>query len=144
MTQRQDAPRLDEPAESPAPGHTRGRWRWLRPVLLGLGCALVLVGLVGLLVPGLPGTVFLILAAACFSRSSPRFERWLLAHPRLGPPVVEWRRRGAIPRSAKAAAAASLAVSAALVTMSDAPGLAKATALVGMAAAALYVLTRPH
>jgi hypothetical protein len=50
------------------------------------------------------------LAAACFARSSPRFENWLLAHPRFGPLLTEWRARGAIPRKAKFAALAGMII----------------------------------
>jgi uncharacterized membrane protein YbaN (DUF454 family) len=43
----------------------------------------------------------LLLSLACFGRGSPRLEAWLLAHPRMGPPLRLWRERGAIPRRAK-------------------------------------------
>jgi hypothetical protein len=49
------------------------RWLWF-----GLGWVAVAVGSVGIVVPGLPTSVFFIIAAACFSRSSPRFEQWVL------------------------------------------------------------------
>ena len=50
-----------------------------------LGWCAVALALVGAFVPGMPTTVFVIAAAYCFSRSSPRFERWLREHPLLGP-----------------------------------------------------------
>ena len=52
--------------------------RVMRVVWVGAGLALVAVGAVGLVVPGLPSTVFFVAAAWCFSRSSKRLERWLL------------------------------------------------------------------
>jgi uncharacterized membrane protein YbaN (DUF454 family) len=54
------------------------------------------IGVVGVVTPGLPGTVFLIMALFCFKRSSPRLERWLLDHPRLGPTLRDWDEHKAI------------------------------------------------
>ncbi|RIK86436.1 MAG: DUF454 domain-containing protein [Hyphomicrobiales bacterium] len=73
----------------------------MRSVYLALGLAFAGLGLAGALLPVLPTTPFLILAAACFTRSSARLERWLIEHPRFGPTLEEWRERGAIPFKAK-------------------------------------------
>lgn len=54
------------------------------------GLAFVALAYVGYVTPGLPGTVFLILALYCFRRGSARFERWLLDHPWFGPTIREW------------------------------------------------------
>lgn len=122
-------------------GPPRARWR--RRVLFLLGLLFVPVGVVGLVVPGLPGTVFLILAAACFTRSSPRFERWLLDHPRLGPPVRAWRRTGAIPRGAKWIACLAMAASWLMLLATDSPLAIKGGVAVILLAAGGYVITRP-
>jgi uncharacterized membrane protein YbaN (DUF454 family) len=73
----------------------------MRHLYLALGLAFVALGLAGVLLPVVPTTPFLIVAAGCFARSSPRLERWLLAHPRFGPVLQAWRERRAIPRKAK-------------------------------------------
>lgn len=72
------------------------------------GGALVLA-IVGIVLPLLPTTPFLLLAAFAFARSSPRLEAWLLHHPRLGPPIRNWQEQGAIGRKTKRVALASMA-----------------------------------
>lgn len=71
--------------------------------LLG-GFALVGVGALGVVLPGLPSTIFFIGAAACFSRSSPRLERWVLGLPGIGAAVRDYRLGLGMPRRAKALA----------------------------------------
>ena len=58
-------------------------------------------GVVGIVLPVLPTTPFVLLAAYCFSRGSARYEQWLLAHPRFGPMVRDWRANRAVPLRAK-------------------------------------------
>ncbi len=117
--------------------------RILRPLLFAAGCVFVVIGIGGLILPLLPGTVFLIIAAACFARSSPRFESWLLHHPQFGPSIVAWRKTGAVPRHAKFIAVAAMAMSFVLTLLSGAPAIALWLAGAALCAAALYVVTRP-
>lgn len=74
----------------------------------GLGC--VAVGGVGVVVPGLPTTIFFIGAAACFTRSSPRLEAWVLGLPSIGPAVRDYRAGLGMPRKAKVLAITMLTV----------------------------------
>ena len=62
----------------------------VRALYAAIGLTLVGVGFVGVFVPGLPTTVFLVLALFCFKHSSPRFESWLLGHKRFGPTLRDW------------------------------------------------------
>jgi uncharacterized protein len=66
------------------------------------GWVSVAIGSIGVVVPGLPTTVFFIIAAACFARSSPRFEQWVLDLPHIGRAVRDYRAGLGMSRRAKA------------------------------------------
>jgi len=72
-----------------------------RIVFLVIGWLNVLLGVVGIFTPILPTTPFLLLAFWCFSKSSPKFARWLEDHPWFGPPIRDWQRNRAISMKAK-------------------------------------------
>ncbi len=57
-------------------------------VLIAIGLAFLCIGIVGIVVPILPSTPFLLVASACFFKASPRLHAWLTSHPRLGPPIA--------------------------------------------------------
>lgn len=80
------------------------RSRTVRLVLVVVGSLCVALGVVGIFVPGLPTTIFILTAAACYARASPRFYNWLLSNPAFGPLVHEWRTHGSMPRRAKVVA----------------------------------------
>jgi len=83
------------------PGASIARSRWQRPLWAIAGVLSLITGIVGIFLPLLPTTPFVLLAAFCFSRGSERCERWLLDHPRFGPMVRDWRARRAVPLRAK-------------------------------------------
>jgi len=116
----------------------------MRPVFFLCGLVLTGVGIVGVITPGWPGTIFLILAAGCFARSSPKLESWLLNHPKLGPSVVAWRQNGAIPRNIKFVAIGSMLVSMAIICLSPAPRWVDWVVGAVMIASALFIATRPE
>jgi uncharacterized membrane protein YbaN (DUF454 family) len=74
---------------------------WLRLAWLSAGALALATGVVGVFLPLLPTTPFVLLAAFCFARGSKRCEAWLLGHPRFGPMVRNWRDHHAIPLRAK-------------------------------------------
>lgn len=79
----------------------RGAW-WI------VGVLAVALGGIGVIVPGLPTTVFFIIAAWAFSKSSPRLEAWVLGLPRIGPMVHDHRNGLGMPRRAKFLATAMI------------------------------------
>ncbi|MCF7204051.1 YbaN family protein [Pseudomonas oligotrophica] len=74
----------------------------LRYALLSFGWLAVALGVIGIFLPVLPTTPFLLLAAACFMRSSERFYLWLVEHPRLGPWFRDYLEGNGIPLKGKA------------------------------------------
>lgn len=115
-----------------------------RTIYFVLGWAMVALGFIGLLLPVMPTTIFLILAAWCFGRSSPRFEKWLLEHPVFGPTLVQWREHGAVPKRVKWIACSGMAFGYAtfFYLVRPTPLLGGVVALFFIACAA-YVLSRP-
>ena len=90
--------------------------RWL---LMGLALLSLATGIVGIFVPGLPTTVFVLIAAWAASRSSPRLHAWLLRHRVFGPMIVNWRNGGTVSRRAKWSATAAMAVCIAILFFSS-------------------------
>lgn len=82
--------------------------RWLLIVAGALSLALAVVGMV---LPLLPTVPFLLVTAACWSRASPRWHRWLLSRPTLGPAIERWERERTLPRRTKMTALALIVLS---------------------------------
>jgi len=107
----------------------------MRALLIVAGNLFVLLGLIGLVLPVMPTTVFLLLAAACFARASTRFYNLLLNSPAFGPAILEWRRHRSIPWRTKlvAMAVTALSFAASIVLFLRDPRLQIAMAVVGLA-----------
>jgi uncharacterized membrane protein YbaN (DUF454 family) len=114
------------------------RYLWLMLGLASTGC-----GIVGAVLPLIPTTPFLLLAAYAFARSSPRFHGWLINHPRFGPLILNWQHNGSIDPTSKRLAL--LVMGAALLSswlIGLSAGVLGAQAAV-LAASAIFILTRP-
>jgi uncharacterized protein len=107
--------------------------------LLTLGWIAVAVGGVGIVVPGLPTTGFFVLAAACFARSSPRFERWVLGLPKVGPLVRDHRAGLGMPRRAKVVAIAMMLTACSLSSLALGSALLAAVVMGAGAVGTWYV-----
>jgi uncharacterized membrane protein YbaN (DUF454 family) len=114
------------------------RLTWLIIGILSLG-----LGALGVLLPLLPTTPLVLLAAFAFARSSDRLHQWLLDHHIFGALIDNWRRYGAISRRAKAVSVVSMAVILVLSLVMKAPLHVIVIQVVVLGFAAAFILTRP-
>ncbi|WP_340149225.1 YbaN family protein [uncultured Sneathiella sp.] len=113
-------------------------------LLLLIGWFFVALGTIGLFLPVLPTTPFLLISLWAFSQSSERFHDWLYNHRVFGPPLQDWSRYGVIPLRAKIVAIGTMAISATLVIIfSSTPWYGITAMLLLMGIGAGFILTRP-
>lgn len=84
---------------------------FIRALLWSGGVIALILGIIGIFLPGLPTTPFILLTAACFVRASPRAYSWLLNHHLFGPSLRDWEKHHSIPRRAKIIALSMMAIS---------------------------------
>jgi len=112
--------------------------------LLSFAYLCLAIGILGMVLPGLPGTVFLLVALWAFSRSSHRVHVWLYTHPRFGAGLRAWHRHRVIPTRAKIAAVAAMTLAGALLIASfPANAWIPAVGIAVMAVVAAWIVTRP-
>lgn len=116
---------------------------WARRALFVFGWFNVVLGAIGVVVPGMPTTVFLIIGLWAFSKSSDRFYSWLWNHPRFGQPLQNWHTHRVIPVRAKFAAVSMMSMSYLFLVVYVANDWTLPLLMAGiMLPAAVYVLTR--
>ena len=111
---------------------------WLCIGLLCLG-----LGGVGVFVPLMPTTVFLLVAAYAFARSSDRLHGWLLSHRLFGSVIKDWQKHGAISRRGKFFSTLSMVVIVVLSMILKAPGWLVLMQVFVLGCVACFLLTRP-
>lgn len=93
----------------PTAGQLHGS-RLVRALLWVAGSVALVLGLIGVVLPGLPTTPFILLAAACYAKASPRLHAWLLHHRWFGPMLRDWERDRSLTRRSKTIAILSMTV----------------------------------
>lgn len=116
--------------------HVRGFW-------FLVGAAATACGVAGAILPLVPTTPFLLVAAYAFARSSPRLEAWLLGHPRFGRLIRNWQQHRGVDPTAKAVAVCVMGLAFALTWALGGSIALLAVQAVVLGAAAVFVLTRP-
>jgi uncharacterized membrane protein YbaN (DUF454 family) len=117
---------------------SRFRLFWLFAGIVSLA-----IGAIGVILPILPTTPFLLVAAYCFTRSSPRMHRWLHSHPTFGPLISNWNQYGSIDRRAKRIAIIVILLTPIMAILIGVPWWALAAQILILAVAATFILTRP-
>ena len=113
-------------------------------IYLALGWLFTGLGFLGVFLPILPTTPFLLIAGWAFGNSSERLRAWLYNHPKVGPTLQAWYEHGAISRKAKALSFTCMSLSLAyLIYKGYSPYILIPTGLT-MACVAAFVLTRPE
>lgn len=126
----------------PDPANRRPRLRHLPWLVLGWTC--VALGFAGVVLPILPTTPFLILAAFAFSKSAPRLRQWLVEHNIFGGPIRDWEDKGAIRPRYKAMACTAMALVLLVSLFSGVSGPIILIQSLAMGSAAAFILSRPN
>ena len=132
--------RPDPPRDCPgaaAPG--RFRWAWWLLAYASLG-----LGLVGIVVPGLPTVPFVLLSAYAAARGSQRLHDALLAHAQFGPMIRDWHAYRAVSRRAKVAAAVMMAICAVVMFLAAPRWWMAAGGTAVMAIVGAWLWSRPE
>lgn len=112
-------------------------------VHLGMGWVCVALGMLGVVTPLLPTTVFILMAAFFFTKGSPRLRRWLMDHDVFGPAIHDWEKNGAIAVKYKTIAISMMGVTFLASIAFALPSFVLIVQACCMIPAGAYILTRP-
>jgi uncharacterized membrane protein YbaN (DUF454 family) len=126
----------------PSATASQHRSRVVRGLLWLGGSVSLALGLLGVVLPGLPTTPFVLLAAACYAKASPRLHRWMLNHRWMGPMLRDWERDRSLSRRSKTVAVLSMAVMISLSLWGFRGNVAAQLVLLATAAVGAWVVLR--
>ncbi|HEY5802267.1 MAG TPA: YbaN family protein [Lysobacter sp.] len=132
---------MTTPVSPPPPPATPSRWRWAWWLLAYASLGL---GVIGIVVPGLPTVPFVLLSAFAAARGSQRLHDWLLAHRQFGPIIRDWEAHGAVSRRAKWLAVAMMSACALIMFLTAPRWWMAATGTAIMAVVAAWLWARPE
>jgi uncharacterized membrane protein YbaN (DUF454 family) len=114
----------------------------LRTLVFVAGCTSVVVGVIGIFVPLLPTTPFILLAAWCFVRSSEKAHQWIYSHPAFGKALTDWEKNRSIAPGTKALAVSTILLSVVFIWVKVNNEWVKYSVTVFLAGVSLFILTR--
>lgn len=114
-----------------------------RALLVTIGVVSLGLGGLGIFLPLLPTTPFILVSAFAFAKSSDRLHRWLLAHDVFGPLIDNWQRHGAIGRRTKVVSLLSMVAILVISALLSAPTHVIAIQAAVLSCSAIFILTRP-
>ena len=138
------APPEDAADTAPVPAPIVARHWYTRWLLRALAVLALALGIAGVFIPGLPTTVFVLMAGWAAMRSSPRMHAWLWRHPLFGPMLQNWQAGGLVSRRAKRSATVMIAVCAAILWLTPTPLWVRWLACSCMACVLLWLWRRPE
>lgn len=118
--------------------------QWVKLIVFSFGSLFLILGVVGIFLPLLPTTPFLLLAAWCFYHSSPRAHDWIYRQPYLGVALKDWEKRGAISKKSKTIATLMIAASIVVISLRPIDLWLKLTLGFVLIAVSTFILTRPN
>ena len=117
----------------------------IRYLLIGLSFIFLAIGVIGIFLPVLPTTPFILLSAFLYARSSTRFYNWIMNHKIMGPPLRQWKTDRSIPKKAKILAITMIAITIIPSALFIIPILAVKILLIAIGlAVSIYIGTRPN
>ena len=114
-----------------------------RTILISLGWLCVGLGFVGVFIPGIPTTIFLIIALWAFTKSSEKLRHWLLNHKRFGPILNNWQEHKVVPRRAKILMVLLMSLAVILFYYSSQSLILKIGLIIILVSVAIYVISLP-
>ncbi|MCB1783919.1 MAG: YbaN family protein [Alphaproteobacteria bacterium] len=116
----------------------------MQTILKILGFIFLALGIIGIVLPLLPTTPFLLLSAFCFARSSEKLHAWLLCHPSFGPAIIDWRENGSISKRNKTYAIVTILITFLLSVILEVPLVVILIQMTVLSIVSLFILTRPQ